>query len=296
MPVHKGTSGDLASSPIGGNQDFQVTFYGVRGSTPCHGDDTRRYGGNTSCVGVSAPGESPLVFDLGTGLRYCAHADSAPFEGACLLTHMHWDHIQGLPFFVPTLRPGSRFDIYAPRQEDGRSVAEVFDSIIRPPMFPVALADLPGTFVFHDTADDEFTVGGYEVRSRLVPHIGNTLGFRVSHSGKSVVYLSDHQMPHDGSMMVTDGARELCEGADLLIHDAQYTPHEFAEKANWGHSTLEYALWVAVECKVKTLALFHHDPGRCDDEMDRLFEQIRCEGEKRGVRVIAAAEGLVHSV
>ncbi len=209
---------------------------------------------------------------------------------------MHWDHIQGLPFFVPTLRPGAHFDVYAPRQEDGRTVADVFASLIKPPTFPVALDELPGTFAFHDIADDEFSVGGFEVMSRLVPHIGNTLGFRVTHSGKSVVYLSDHQMPLDGSMGLTDGARELCDGADVLIHDAQYTPAEFTKKNDWGHCTIEYALWVAAECKVKTLVLFHHDPGRDDDQLDTILERVTCEGAKAGVRVVAAHEGLTLAV
>ncbi|MDA2968138.1 MAG: MBL fold metallo-hydrolase, partial [Actinomycetota bacterium] len=124
----------------------------MRGSTPCHGDDTRRYGGNTSCVGLSAPHQPPLVFDLGTGLRYCGDKIPAtgPFEGHCLLTHMHWDHVQGLPFFVPTLRDGAHFQIFGPLQEDGRTVQEVFEAFIKPPMFPVSVTSLPGTFVFHD--------------------------------------------------------------------------------------------------------------------------------------------------
>lgn len=246
-------------------------------------------------MGLDAPGQKPLVFDLGTGLRYCPHAGSV-FEGTCLLTHMHWDHVQGLPFFVPTLRQGAHFDIYAPVQEDGRSVREVFDSFVRPPMFPVTLGDLPGTFRFHDVGDSTFDVGDYEVTSRLVPHIGNTLGFRVSFRGRTVVYLSDHQMPADGEPRITQSVRELCAGADLLIHDAQYTPTEFAAKSNWGHSTMDFALWVAAETGVKTLALFHHDPGRADDDMDRLLDTVRCEGDKRGVKVFAAHEGLVHSV
>jgi len=273
---------------------LRVTFYGVRGSTPCHGDDTRRYGGNTSCVALDAPGERPLVFDLGTGLRYCGERvpTSGPFSGICLLTHMHWDHVQGLPFFVPTLRDGASFDIYAPAQADGRSVEQVFDEMIKPPMFPIALKSLPGTFRFHDVADHDFDVDGFEVRSRLVPHVGNTLGFRVSYRGATVTYLPDHQMPTDGSLAMTEGARALCEDVDVLIHDAQYTPAEFASKNDWGHCTIDYAVWMAVQCRVRTLVLFHHDPSRCDDELDQLFEAARCEGERHGVRVIAAREGL----
>ena len=274
-------------------RELRVTFFGVRGSTPCHGDDTRRYGGNTSCVGLGVDGEDPIVFDLGTGLRYCGDRvpASGPFHGTCLLTHMHWDHVQGLPFFVPVLREDAHLDIYAPAQEDGRSVREVFESIIKPPMFPVSLNELKGSFAFHDIADDDFELGGLTVKSRLVPHVGNTLGFRVSCNGFSVVYIPDHQMPADGSMGLSTAVRELCEGADLLIHDAQYTPAEFETKNNWGHCTVDFAVWVAAECHVKRLALFHHDPTRSDGAVDALLEQARHAGAQAGVEVFAAHEG-----
>ncbi|NCZ68585.1 MAG: hypothetical protein EBY80_00030 [Actinobacteria bacterium] len=292
VPRSESTRSSFSVHSIEGVNDIVVTFFGVRGSTPCHGDDTRRYGGNTSCVGLVVPGEEPLVFDLGTGLRYCGDRIPAtgPFKGTCLLTHMHWDHVQGLPFFVPTLRDGAHFDIYGPAQEDGRTVREVFESIIKPPMFPVSVTALPGTFVFHDVANDDFSIGGLDVKSRLVPHVGKTLGYRVTHRDTSVVYLSDHQMPEDGSMGITDGARELCDGADLLIHDAQYTPEEFVGKSNWGHCTMEYAVWVAIECKVKRLALFHHDPVRGDEAVDEFLVRARRACEPHGIEVIAAAE------
>lgn len=279
---------DLAFDPQG--VFVKVTFYGVRGSTPCHGDDTRRYGGNTSCVALSAPGNDPLFFDIGTGARYLGAAQPAdrPFRGTCLLSHLHWDHAQGLPFFSPLLREGSHLDLFAPKQDDGRSLAATFDEMIRPPMFPVRLQQFPGCVRFRELEDAEFMIGEFSVVSRLVPHIGPTLGYRVEWGGRSVAYLSDHQQPHDGSFSVTDGARELVQGVDLLIHDAQYTAAEFGGRCHWGHSTIDYALWLAQECSVAMLALFHHDPTRNDDALDA----IAASAADAGPRVVVASEGL----
>jgi phosphoribosyl 1,2-cyclic phosphodiesterase len=192
---------------------------------------------------------------------------------------------------MPTLRENAHFKIFGPVQEDGRSIREVFESMIKPPMFPVSVSNLPGEFVFHDVGDADFTVGDMVVKSRLIPHVGNTLGYRVSYGGLSVSYLSDHQMPVDGSMGITAGARELCQGVDVLIHDAQYTPQEFAERSTWGHCTIDYAVWVAIECQVKKLVLFHHDPKRSDDELDGLLFEAQRRAEPHGIEVLAAHEG-----
>lgn len=273
---------------------MQVTFHGVRGSTPCHGDDVARYGGNTSCVSVRVPGNGPLFFDLGTGARYFGRSQphDGTFRGTCLLSHLHWDHTQGLPFFTPLLNEGSELDVYAPAQDDGRTVEEVMNATIRPPLFPVSIEQLPGTVRFHDQADGTFHLGDVKVTSRLVPHVGPTLGYRVEWGGKSIAYLSDHQQPYDGSFGISDGAREIAEGADLLIHDSQYTPHEFAMKATWGHCTIDYAVWLAQQCRVGTLALFHHDPTRTDEALDELHRCAVGFGEARGLAVVAAYEGL----
>lgn len=277
---------------------MRVTFHGVRGSTPCQSDDIRRYGGNTSCVSVDAPGEAPLLLDMGTGLRYYGKkvATDQLFRGSCLLTHLHWDHVQGLPFFTPLLREGSSLDVYGPAQDDGRSLDEVVSCTIRPPLFPVSVDELPGSVNFHDTADSEFSIGGYNVMARLVPHLGPTLGFRIEWQGHSIAYLSDHQQPFDGSYSAAPGALELVEGVDLLIHDAQYTPPEFKVKATWGHCTIDYAVWLAMQAGVKRLALFHHDPARRDDDLDDLLRCAVEAGARRGVDVIAASEGLVVDV
>ncbi len=277
---------------------MQVTFFGVRGSTPCHGDEIAKYGGNTSCVAVRVPGENPLFFDLGTGARYFGAelAQQGTFHGTCLLSHLHWDHTQGLPFFTPLLREGSTLDVYAPAQNDGRSVAEVMATVIRPPVFPVTIDQFPGAVRFHDTADSEFQIGGLRVTARIVPHVGPTLGYRVEFGGRSVAYLSDHQQPSDGSLAVSDGARELAEGVDLLIHDAQYTPAEFAAKSTWGHCTVDYALSLAEQCHVGKLALFHHDPTRTDVALDEVERCATVEATARGFEAFVAYEGLTLDV
>lgn len=277
---------------------MRLTFHGVRGSTPCHGHDIQRYGGNTSCVSLEAPGQVPLIFDLGTGLRYF-EADGAaghPFRGAALVTHFHWDHVQGLPFFPPMLSAGAHVDIFGPHQDDGRTVGEVFADIVKPPIFPVCLEQLPASLVFHDLGDDDFDIEGWQVRSRFIPHNGPTLGYRVTWRGRSVAYLSDHQQPFDGSHAISEGARQLAEGVDVLIHDAQYTPAEFTERANWGHCTAEHALWVATEVGARQLVLFHYDPRRSDDELDAQVDRLRTAGAARGVDVVAAAQGMTLDV
>jgi len=269
-----------------------VTFHGVRGSTPCHGDEIVRYGGNTSCVSIDIPGHSPILFDLGTGLRYfgASRAVDEPFVGTCLLSHLHWDHIQGLPFFKPLLRDGADVAIYAPVQDEGVTVEQVFADTIRPPLFPIHFAMFPGMVDFHEVGDQEFQIGEARVMSRLIPHVGNTLGYRIEWKGRSVAYLSDHQMPPDGSFSAPPGVFDLCHGADLLIHDAQYTPEEFATKSDWGHCTPEFAVWLAEKSEVKQLALFHHDPAHDDDTLDEILAPVISCGQAGGVRVFAARE------
>jgi len=272
---------------------MNVSFFGVRGSTPCACQELARYGGNTACVALEAPGRDPVVLDLGTGLRYWGETQpqDGSFRGSALVTHLHWDHVQGLPFFVPVLRPGARLDVYGPPSE-GMSLEAAFHEFLRPPFFPVRIADLDGEIVFHDMLDEVLAVGDAKVTSRPVPHCGLTAGYRVQFDGTTVAYISDHQGPADGGTDVADTVLELADGVDLLIHDAQYTPEEFAAKSTWGHCTIDYALQVAVQSGAKRLALFHHDPAHDDETLDRLAAAAVAQGEAAGVEVIAAYEGL----
>ncbi len=276
---------------------MKVTFHGVRGSTPCDRDAIARYGGNTSCVAVSADGEEPLLFDLGTGLRYFGlefDELGETFRGTCLLSHLHWDHVQGLPFFSPLRDDASELVIYAPAQGNGQTPGEVLADAIRPPVFPIGLHDFPGRIDIRE-APARFAVGGYDVVASPVPHVGETNGYRVTRDGRSVAYVCDHQQPAD-PRRIDEHVRALCADVDLLIHDAQYTPAEFAKKSTWGHCTLEYAVWLAAQVRARRLALFHHDPDRDDDLLDRLADEARVCGAAMGVEVFAAREGLTISL
>lgn len=269
---------------------MRVTFYGVRGSSPCHGPEIAGYGGNTSCVFVDVPGHDPILLDIGTGARYfgtCWPAGET-FRGTCLLTHLHWDHVLGLPFFPPILREGGELTIHAPTQDDGRTVDDAFGTMLCPPFFPVGIRDLPGTVHFAEHGDDEFSVGDVRVTARLVPHIGPTLGYRLEWNGLSLAYISDHQQSGVDRFDVPEPVRELCDSVDLLIHDAQFTDDEFAAKQHWGHCTVEFACRVAEECNASTLALFHHDPTHDDEQVEAMAAAAQREHD--GIRVVAAQE------
>ena len=245
-------------------------------------------------MSLESPGHEPIVLDLGTGLRFWGETldPAEPFAGSALVTHIHWDHVQGLPFFTPVLRPGARFDVYGPPQPDAGGLGEAFGEFMRPPFFPVTTKDLLGDIRFHDVWDEDIELDGAKVKVRPVPHVGLTNGYRIEMGGATIAYLSDHQMPVDGSHVVSDAVLDLCDGADLVIHDAQYTADEFPAKATWGHCTVDYAVHVAAEAGVRTLALFHHDPTRDDDQLDGLLAHARRVAAGTGVEVIGASEGL----
>jgi ribonuclease BN (tRNA processing enzyme) len=256
-----------------------------------------RYGGNTSCVLVDM-GDEPVIFDLGTGLRQLGH-DLAnhprwgrrPLRATVLLTHLHYDHLLGLPFFGPIHAPEARLDVFGPDSVEG-PLTEVMALAVRPPYFPVHLADFPGEFRLHPTGDHDFAVGPARVRARFIAHRGHTLGYRLEAGDHAVAYLPDHQAPLD-RVTVPAGVRELGAGVDVLIHDAQYSEAEFDQKKDWGHSTVAYAVRVAAEVGAKQLVLFHHDPHHDDDTIDGLLAVARGRPEADQLTgICAASEGL----
>jgi phosphoribosyl 1,2-cyclic phosphodiesterase len=281
-----------------------VKFWGVRGSTPCDGHQFDRYGGNTSCVEVACEGYDPVVFDLGTGLRnygdeLVATGRCEGYRGTVLLTHLHWDHIQGLPFFAPLSAGGGTVTVVGPHQEAG-PLADVFRQVMSPPYFPITPEELRGDVAFEAVANDDFAIGGAKVRSRWVRHTDPTLGFRVETDGGSVAYLSDHgpgTVPDDPDDYVPPDVLDLCDGVDLLVHDAQHTVAEYEQKRTWGHCTIDYAVLVAKEAGARELALFHHCPSHGDDQLDTILRDAReLSARINGPEVFAAADDMHHEL
>lgn len=280
------------------NRTIDVSFHGVRGSTPCSCPTVQRYGGNTSCVSIEAAGHDPIVFDLGTGLRPwgCDMAPGDPITLHALVTHLHWDHVQGLPFFVPLQHSETEIHIYGPGDGD-LDMGATFGRFMCPPYFPIRVDDLPASVTFNDVHHRELDIDGTEVMVRPVPHCGKTNGYRVTRNGITVSYIPDHQEPIGRPTDVAASVRELCDGADVLIHDAQLWADELTVKSTWGHCTPEYAVEVAAQAGVRTLVLFHHDPSHTDDDLDAMTSRIAELGTRRGIEaVICATEGLKLSV
>ena len=278
---------------------MQVRFWGTRGSIPKPGPTTIRYGGNTSCVEVRSAGGTLVVLDCGTGalaLGAELMRRGAPVRGHLLISHTHWDHIQGLPFFAPLFVPGNEWDVYAPRGFL-QSVREMLAGQMQHTYFPVDLAQLGATIRYHDLTEGAFNVGDIEIRSRYLNHPALTLGYRLEVDDAAIAYCCDHE-PHSrplayGSSEIGDQDREhvaFISGVDLLIHDAQYRAVEYEAKLGWGHSTLESVVTIAKLAGVKTLAFTHHDPSRDDDTIDR---EVAALAPDASLTVFAAAEGQV---
>ncbi len=233
-----------------------------------------------------------MLLDLGTGVASFGRQwpTGKAFVGTALVTHLHFDHVLGLPFLEPINRTGARLDVYGPAQPEG-SLANAFTALVRPPYFPLQLGDLQGEVAFFEMSNEFFSIGAFQVVSRLVPHLGPTLGYRLQCDDKVIAYISDHQAPGELEG-VADAVLELCDGADLLIHDAQYTRSEFLARPDWGHSSVDYALVVAKEAAARQLCLFHHDPSHSDEQLDSMLQSVRPAAEAAGVAVLAAAQGL----
>ena len=267
---------------------MRLELLGVRGSTCAPGADFVRYGGHTSCVAVRADDAAvpTLVLDAGTGLRsLTGMLDGAAFDGSIVLSHLHWDHMQGLPFFAAGDRDASRVDLYLPAQ-DGRSGRDLLAQAFSPPAFPITPEGLKGRWTEHAIEPGELEIEGFTVRAVDVAHKGGrTYGYRVSDASGSVAYLPDHA-PAAG---LSDDARALMRGVDVLLHDAQFLEGERPIAVDYGHATVEDCIRLATDAGAGTLVLFHHSPVRTDDALDGIGELAAdLAGD---LRVVVAREG-----
>jgi phosphoribosyl 1,2-cyclic phosphodiesterase len=276
-----------------------VQFWGTRGSIATPGPNTARYGGNTSCIEVRSARGTLVVIDCGTGGRALAlklTTSDAGRRGTILISHTHWDHIQGIPFFDPLYVPGNEWDIYGPKGLR-ESVREVLSGQMQYMYFPVSLEQCAANIRYHDLVEGSFAIDDIRVSARYLNHPTLTLGYRLQVDGATLVYACDHE-PYSRVLGLGDGRiagedlrhADFMQGADLLIHDAQYTAQEYLKKMGWGHSPVEYVLKLAEQAVVKRVALTHHDPRRDDDAIDRLMASVR---RSTSVDVFAACEGQV---
>jgi len=284
---------------------LRLTFWGTRGSVPTPGPLTVRYGGNTPCVEVRTAAGRLIILDAGTGLRELGRSlversNGAALEGDVFLTHAHWDHIQGLPFFPPIFQPGNRFTIWGPRTSNG-DIGRVIREQMSPVVFPVPFEHLGARVDFKNIGESQPAADDFDLATFDVQHPGGAVAYRFTSRGpapRSFVYVSDNELAANDSYRSAKNWRDelvaFIRGANVLVHDATCTNDEYAEHRGWGHSTYDEALDLAIDSDVETLVLFHHKPERSDDDLDACAAACRNAARARGsrLRIVAAAEGM----
>ena len=279
-----------------------VRFWGTRGSIASPGERTARYGGNTSCTEVRTPDGTLIVLDCGTGARelglHLTQTLKPPMHLHLFIGHTHWDHIQGFPFFVPAFVPGVELNVYAPLGFQ-QSLEEAMAGQMEYSYFPVKLRDLRSRIHFTELEEGFFRVGDVLVETQYLNHTAPTIAYRITSGRATIAYVTDHEpfwKPEEGVLHHPGDQRHVAfmKDADLVIHDAQYSEEEYLQRVGWGHSTVEYAVDVAMEAGARRVALFHHDPTHDDAAMEALEARAKARAQAAGSRmeVFAAREGL----
>jgi ribonuclease BN (tRNA processing enzyme) len=274
----------------------KVRLWGTRGSLPSPGPDTVRYGGNTSCVQVTGREDTVLVLDAGTGIRRAGlDLGEAPRRVDILLTHLHMDHIQGLGFFAPLRHAGWEVHIWGPASTTLGLRARL-SRYLSPPTFPLFLRDLPCELHLHEVPCGDFEIGEFRVASLLICHPNPTVGYRLSSPDGVLTYLPDHEpalgVPRFPAKPEWTSGYSLAEGADLLLHDAQYSSQEYAARVGFGHSSIAQALRFAALAGVAHVVPVHHDPAHSDADLDHLMAEAQAAAAP-GLRVTPGCEGEV---
>lgn len=275
---------------------MRITLWGTRGSIPNAGHSTVRYGGDTASVEVRDSEGHLIILDAGSGIRAI---EASPSDGEridILLTHLHMDHVQGLPFFTPILSPDHEVHVWGPVSILS-GLRQLLARYLSPPLFPVTVRDLPNV-TFHDVVPGDFEVGSIGVTADLIAHPGMTLGYRLEENGTSVAYLPDHEpalgmSDFPGHPEWTSGF-DLVQGVDVLIHDSQYTDEEYSARIGWGHTSFSQLSAFAEMAEVAKLVTFHHDPSHGDDMLDGVHDDLRAAAN--GYEVAAGRAGLVIDV
>lgn len=299
-------------------KSFKIKFWGVRGSIPTPGASTIFYGGNTSCVEVRFKDGPFFILDAGTGIRELGkylQQQKENIQGYIFVSHFHWDHIQGLPFFRPAFDLKNSITIVG-SDDAAAKLAQIISFQMDPTYFPITIEDMKAQISFRSIKEEKFSIEGVEIQTLYLNHPGYALGYRFSYKNRCLVYISDnepfHHMPDSGPITLSARAVpeveqafdnfyedknkkliEFCKKADILIHDAQFLPEEYETRKTWGHSPFPYTIDLALKSQVKSLILFHHDPDHGDQTIKKMLEQskkiirktsstMKCEAAREG--------------
>ncbi|MEQ8736000.1 MAG: response regulator [Rhodospirillaceae bacterium] len=282
---------------------FTLSYYGVRGTLPVPGRKSLRYGGNTSCVTMSFPNDRTLIFDAGSGIKVLSDQimkeRKGKFSAHLFISHPHWDHINAFPFFSPFFIPGNKFQVIGAKHGE-KSMEDLISAQMDDVFFPITVTDMGASIIFKDMVEETMMIDDdIEVRSMLLSHPGNCLGYRVTFGGKSVCYVTDNELYTKESGFQNESYEtkliEFVESADILITDTTYFDDEYKKRIHWGHSSVGRVVEIAAAANVKCLHLFHHDPDQYDDDIDRKLDvaQEKMATLNASTRVEAPAEGAV---